>query len=236
MPQLGKIALFPYDFEPTNWMYCDGRLIPISENEALFRLLRNTFGGDGESTFAVPDLTKLNPPNCRYCIAIKGTIADHHYGGLVGETMLSVARPTAPNVMECTGQLIAKEQAPLLMLYMGSRFGGNGTKNFNLPDMRGKASDGLRYLMIVQGNDPTFLRDSYVGELFLLPYEPDSENLMLCDGTRVSRQSHGALYGVLGTRFGGDEQQFALPDLRESTLSEYNYYISPNGMFPSRGK
>ncbi len=89
--------------------------------------------------------------------------------------------------------------------------------------------------MAVQGNDPHFPREPYVGELFLLPYETDSENLMLCNGTRVSRQNQGALYGVLGTRFGGTTEQFALPDLRAAAPPKYRYYISPKGLFPARG-
>ena len=233
-PHIGKITLFPYDFEPSDWLYCDGRLMPISENETLFMLLGTTFGGNGEDTFALPDLTNINPPNCKYCIAIKGSSNDNYYGGMVGETMLSVAPPTARNVVECTGQSFTKEQAPLLMRFMGAQFGGDGEKNFNLPDLRGKAPNGLGYLMAVQGSDPHFPREPYVGELFLLPYETDSENLMLCNGTRVSRQGHEALAAVLGTRFGGTTEQFALPDLRAAALPKYQYYVTPNGVFPSR--
>ena len=234
-PVLGKITLFPYDFEPSNWMYCDGRLLPISDNETLFRSVGTTFGGDGENTFGIPDLTNINPSNCKYCIATRGTYNDNYYEGVVGDTMLSVAPPTAPNVMECMGQSLAKPQAPLLMIYMDSRFGGDGVKNLNLPDMRGAAPNGLRYLMAVQGNDPNLPRDPYVGELFLLPYEVQSEKLLLCNGSRVSRESHGALYSVLGTRFGGDAEQFALPDLRTAAPPQYSYYISSTGTFPSRG-
>jgi len=89
--------------------------------------------------------------------------------------------------------------------------------------------------MAVQGNDPNFLRNRYVGELFLLPYEVESDNLLLCNGSRVPSQSYGALYAVLGTRFGGDEQQFALPDLRETAPPKYSYYISTRGALPARG-
>lgn len=233
-PMIGKITLFPYDFEPRNWMNCDGRLVPISENEILFMLLGTTFGGDGESTFAVPDLTNIAPPNCKYCMAITGTFNDNYYEGIVGETMLSVAPPSAGNVKECTGQSLTKEQAPLLMMFMGSRFGGDGVKNFNLPDMRGKAPNGLQYLMAMQGNDPNFPRDPYLGELFLLPYEAQSESMMLCNGSLISNENNRALHSLLGTRFGGDEQHFALPDLHAAAPPNYSYYISTRGVFPGR--
>ena len=233
-PSIGKITLFPYDFEPNGWIFCDGRSLAISEHETLFRLLGTTFGGDGESTFALPDLTNLAPSNCKYCIATRGTNNESYYEGLVGETMLSIGRPSARNVTECTGQTLTKEQAPLLMLYMGSRFGGNGVKNFNLPDMRDKAPAGLGYAMAVQGGDPNFARHSYVGELFLLPYEVVVEDLLLCNGSHVAKQNQGALYSVLGTNFGGDEDHFALPDLRAAAPPNYSYYISTRGVLPSR--
>jgi microcystin-dependent protein len=48
--------MFAGNFAPAGWMFCDGRLLPISENETLFQLIGTTYGGDGESTFALPDL------------------------------------------------------------------------------------------------------------------------------------------------------------------------------------
>jgi microcystin-dependent protein len=48
--------MFAGNFEPAGWMFCDGRLLPISENEVLFQLIGTTYGGDGEETFALPNL------------------------------------------------------------------------------------------------------------------------------------------------------------------------------------
>lgn len=48
--------MFAGNFAPVGWMFCDGQILPISENETLFNLIGTTYGGDGESTFAVPDL------------------------------------------------------------------------------------------------------------------------------------------------------------------------------------
>lgn len=233
-PTIGKITLFPYEFEPNGWMNCDGRLVPISENEKLFTLLGTTFGSDSETTFGVPDLTKIAPANCKYCMAMNGTFNADFYEGIIGETLLSIAPPSARNVMECTGQTLTKDQAPLLLMYMGSPFGGDGVKNFNLPDLKAKAPTGLRYVMAVQGNDPNFPRDPYLGELFLLPYEVRTENLLVCNGSRMSSQSNDALFSLLGTRFGGDAQHFALPDLRATAPPNYSYYISARGLFPAR--
>ena len=52
----GEIRIFGCNFAPPNWAFCNGQLLPISQNTALFSLLGTTYGGDGKSTFALPDL------------------------------------------------------------------------------------------------------------------------------------------------------------------------------------
>jgi microcystin-dependent protein len=53
---LAEIRIFPFNFPPTGWAFCNGQLMPISQNTALFALLGTTYGGDGKSTFALPDM------------------------------------------------------------------------------------------------------------------------------------------------------------------------------------
>jgi microcystin-dependent protein len=55
-PYVGEIRMFAGNFAPAGWMFCEGQLLPISENEVLFNLIGTTYGGDGQSTFALPDL------------------------------------------------------------------------------------------------------------------------------------------------------------------------------------
>jgi microcystin-dependent protein len=55
-PFVAEIRIFPFNFPPKGWAFCDGQLLPISQNTALFSLLGTTYGGDGKSTFALPDL------------------------------------------------------------------------------------------------------------------------------------------------------------------------------------
>jgi microcystin-dependent protein len=55
-PFVAEIRIFPFNFPPKGWAFCDGQLMPISQNTALFSLLGTTYGGDGKSTFALPDL------------------------------------------------------------------------------------------------------------------------------------------------------------------------------------
>lgn len=56
MPYIGEIRLFAGNFAPAGWAFCEGQLLPIAENEALFMLIGTTYGGDGENTFGLPDL------------------------------------------------------------------------------------------------------------------------------------------------------------------------------------
>ena len=55
-PYVGEVRMFAGNFAPAGWMFCEGQLLPISENETLFNLIGTTYGGDGQSTFALPDL------------------------------------------------------------------------------------------------------------------------------------------------------------------------------------
>jgi microcystin-dependent protein len=55
-PFVAEIRIYPFNFAPKGWAFCDGQLIPISQNTALFSLLGTTYGGDGKSTFALPDM------------------------------------------------------------------------------------------------------------------------------------------------------------------------------------
>ena len=55
-PFIGEIRIFPYNFAPRGWSFCSGQLVPVSSNTALFSLLGTIYGGDGRTTFALPDL------------------------------------------------------------------------------------------------------------------------------------------------------------------------------------
>jgi microcystin-dependent protein len=60
-PFVAEIRIFPFNFAPKGWAWCDGQLMPLSQNTALFSLLGTTYGGNGKSTFALPDLQGRAP-------------------------------------------------------------------------------------------------------------------------------------------------------------------------------
>jgi microcystin-dependent protein len=60
-PFIGEIRMFGFNYAPAGWAFCDGQLMPISENDALFQLIGTTYGGDGQETFALPNLQSRIP-------------------------------------------------------------------------------------------------------------------------------------------------------------------------------
>lgn len=60
-PFVAEIRIFPFNFAPRGWAFCDGQLLPLSQNTALFALLGTTYGGNGKSNFALPDLQGRAP-------------------------------------------------------------------------------------------------------------------------------------------------------------------------------
>ncbi|SDE06854.1 phage tail protein [Aquimonas voraii] len=60
-PFVAEIRIFPFNFAPRGWAFCDGQILPISQNTALFSLLGTTYGGNGQSNFALPDLQGSAP-------------------------------------------------------------------------------------------------------------------------------------------------------------------------------
>jgi microcystin-dependent protein len=60
-PFVAEIRIFPFNFAPKGWAFCDGQLLPLSQNTALFSLLGTTYGGNGKSNFALPDLQSRAP-------------------------------------------------------------------------------------------------------------------------------------------------------------------------------
>ena len=70
---VGTIQLFPYNFMPSGWLTCEGQVLNITQYQALFALIGATYGGDGRSTFALPNLKGAEPlPTIRYYIALFG--------------------------------------------------------------------------------------------------------------------------------------------------------------------
>lgn len=233
-PMVGQISLYSFDFAPAGWMFCDGTILPISENETLFMLLGNRFGGDGENTFALPN---IKPPmeNLHYCMSLFGSFNPNIYEAIIAETMLTPA-PLAKNLLPCNGQLLPKSQYPLLNIYMGTRFGGDGS-NLALPKLQ-STTTGCQYMIAVQGSPPDSLgqRTPFLGEIILLPFEQPFQSLLPCNGALLAIADYIALYNLIGYTFGGTGARFSLPILTKLAPTGYSYYmVVQQAIFPPRG-
>lgn len=92
-PFVAEICIFPFNFPPTGWAFCDGQLLPISQSTALFSLLGTTYGGDGKSTFALPDFRGRAPMHPG-----QGSgLSDRYLGESEGEASVTLLVSEMPN-------------------------------------------------------------------------------------------------------------------------------------------
>src|SRR5205809_211199 len=147
-PYVGEIRIFAGNFAIAGWMFCEGQLLPISEYETLFNLIGTTYGGDGQSTFALPDLRGRVPIHFGNGFILAET-------GGVETVTLTVSQTPAhshpylcstdtaggvnPGWAFCDGQLLPLSQNTALFSLLGTTYGGDGKSNFALPDMQGNA-------------------------------------------------------------------------------------------------
>jgi microcystin-dependent protein len=92
LPFVGEIRLFAGNFAPAGWMFCNGAQVPISENETLFQLIGTTYGGDGQSSFALPDLRGRVPIHQGSGPGLSGRIV----GETGGSEMVTLTPPQIP--------------------------------------------------------------------------------------------------------------------------------------------
>ena len=92
-PFLGQIVLFPYNFAPRGWAFCNGQILPISQNDALYALVGTTFGGDGQNTFALPDLRGRVPISAGQGPGLSNRVLGQ-VGGLESATLTAAQLPS----------------------------------------------------------------------------------------------------------------------------------------------
>src|SRR3954447_23275169 len=109
-PFVAEIRIFPFFFAPKGWAFCNGQLMPISQNTALFSLLGTTYGGDGKSTFALPDMQGNAPmqPGQGQGLSLRDL---GEMSGVESVTLLQSEMPLHPHAMQAAN-LPADQGAP----------------------------------------------------------------------------------------------------------------------------
>ena len=77
LPLIGQVQLFAFEFAPNGWMICDGALLSVTNYQALFATIGYNYGGDGRTTFALPNIPPVIPKGPAYYIAFTGQLAKH---------------------------------------------------------------------------------------------------------------------------------------------------------------
>ena len=206
VPFAGEIVLFAGNFAPDGWAFCDGQTLQISQNSGLFAVLGPTYGGDGTTTFGLPDLRGRSPLGTG-----QGTgLSNVALGQELGIAALSVADlpihnyPLPPTGAQTTGSV------------------GGGQPFTNI-----QPALGLNYIITNLGANDT---EPIVGDirLFAGSFAPDGWSL--CDGQSLSSAQFPALSTLLGTTYGSaGSTTFVLPDLRGRAALEAGQGIGLSG-------
>ncbi|MGZ5437659.1 MAG: phage tail protein, partial [Pyrinomonadaceae bacterium] len=85
VPYMGEVTVFAFSFAPAGWITCEGQLLSIAEYTKLFSLIGNNFGGDGVSTFGLPNFASLTEEGGQYCMSLFGTLPTVKRDALPGE-------------------------------------------------------------------------------------------------------------------------------------------------------
>lgn len=245
---IGQISLFAFDFEPMGWVLCDGRTLSISENTALYSLIGTTFGGNGTTTFGVPNLTNASPiSRAKYYMSIDGIWGFDYANLTIGEVCLLpdqlVQRTDALGsfFFKCDGSTRSISTYSAFFSVIGTTFGGDGISTFCVPNLTNVSPlEGLSYYIVCNGLYPTMdgAIDTYelIGSIDLFAFTNRTfNNSAVCNGQTLALSSYNALYSLIGSAYGGNTANFAVPDLRGAVpSSSFRYYMITWGIFPIR--
>jgi microcystin-dependent protein len=209
---IGEISLMPYHFVPRGWLPCDGKERTVSQetgDETLYHLLHPRFA-TGDGRYKLPDYSKMAPPNLRYCVAMYGFYPNPDYA----------------QRERCIGEVGT--------FLMRSDFvkGPWERANGNAPGL-----PGANCLLAKTGEPKLPLAEAMAGSIRLIDVNiagKEQPGWWPCDGRKIKVQTDESrlLLSLIGSAFGGDWNEFALPNL--PTMPGLGYYINSWGPYPER--
>jgi microcystin-dependent protein len=227
-PFLSEIRIFSFNHPPAGWALCDGQVLPIAQNQALFALLGTVYGGDGETTFALPDLRGQVPIHRGNGHALGQTTGASSVTLAVAQLpqhthTLAASRANAATSNPTNGFLAASND-----LYAAPAAGGTTTIHpGSVTPAGGSQPHGnmmpylvLSFCMALEGSSPATGGDPstaqpYVGEVRIFTGNFAPSGWMFCNGQLLAISGNETLFQLIGTTYGGDgEESFALPNLR----------------------
>jgi microcystin-dependent protein len=157
-PYLGDVALYAFNFTPVGWQICDGSQLSIAENEALFNLIGTTYGGDGVTTFAVPDLRGRTPLGVGNNGGTAGNVQLGEMGGTEQVTLTLNNLPAHSHVLSATAA-IASSDSPANAVFADTA----GPKQYGTAVTPPVVTSKANTLLPTGGATPVNLREPYVG-------------------------------------------------------------------------
>ena len=229
-PYLGEIRLFATDFVPRGWLPCEGQTVAINQNAALYSILGTQYGGDGVSTFQLPDLRDRSAVGAGAVVAVGqagGTASTvltaaqipQHAHQVLGSAAPADAAEPAGARWAATAEPQYGSAAQVVMAPGTVQAAGGSQPHENRPPYLA-----LTYGIAVQGIFPSRGDDggpastALVGEVRLFAGNFVPSGWAACTGQLLPLTQNTTLFALLGTTFGGDGRTtFALPDLRDRT-------------------
>jgi microcystin-dependent protein len=200
-PFLGAVEEFAGNFAPRGWAFCDGRLLSIAQNQALFAILGTTYGGDGRTTFALPDLRGRIPVGVGAGPGLT-PIALGEQGGQANLTLSTANLPAHNHTTSISGVPTTENT------------GGGQSLDNRQPYL------GLTPVIALQGIYPSrnLGAEEIIGAVSWFAGNFAPQGYAVCNGQLLSIAQNSALFSILGTTYGGNgTTTFALPDLRGRT-------------------
>lgn len=234
-PFISEILIFPFSYVPRGYAACNGQLLPINQNQVLFALLGTTFGGNGQTTFALPDLRGRVPVG----VGSSGNWTLGQWSGSETETLLSSHLPahnhsfnavnSEGNSNNPAGNLLAISSTDIpsfSSISSGSNVDGIAATGGSQPHENRQPYLTLNYCIALQGIFPSYSKDfespeqtrgadSFVGEIMIMPINFTPQGYASCSGQLMPISQNTALFSLLGTNYGGNGMTtFGLPNLQ----------------------
>lgn len=228
-PFVGEIRMFGGNFAPAGWLFCDGQLLPISEYETLFQLIGTTYGGDGQETFALPDLRSRVPlhQGNGFMVAETGGVEEvtlttqqipaHAHSARVSSKFGSTNSPKDTVVARSSlSQFTNTSSSKSIQMGNASSVGPSGGSR---PHTNLQPYLTINYIISLFGIFPAQNSggsgEAFVSEIQWVAFNFAPQGYALCNGQLMPINQNQALFSLLGTTYGGDGRvNFALPDMR----------------------
>jgi microcystin-dependent protein len=241
-PYIGQISIFGFNFAPAGWAFCQGQLMPISQNVPLFEVLGSTYGGNNATFFALPNLQripigagqgrgrspyKLGDSGGAATVTLTGSqlpVHSHAFNAVTDQ-----ATSTSPDGNQLARAWKAQAKTDTVVNFYSAN-PGNAKAALASDAVAPSGSGGphnnmqpylmLNFCIATQGVVPPrqgapSMRTPLLGEISICAFDSPPPNWALCDGRLLQVDRNQALFSLLGISFGGDGiRTFALPDLR----------------------